>query len=432
MNDTKLLPDDPRLTAYALGELNLAECAVVEAALRADPALRVVVEEIRATARQIEAALAGEVVAPATAGTEATTVVVEINGRADTAPISGANAARTAKASSEGSPRTGGTARKRRSRGKLVRFPQSYFVIAGLAAACFALMVVLYRERFEAKQQARIAQQQKQPRPAPPAAAERPGLVAVSLAPVHGTDVASSAVTSVESPPPPATPATPADTGRSLAFIDTGLTLLEQARRDPAPLAGPAGSGAETAAAPEPVVVARGESIAASGITGVSDLAARTAAADAATSMASTPSVGGAQNSSASPTVARTAAPATFAGAVNDDIVRLDTFTVTADPLQSFLPMSYLTSTANATRGRPEPQPLPRVPRGARFGRTALASAEVIDNAFVRVADQQISTFAIDVDTASYANIRRTIEQGVLPPREAVRIEELLNYFPYE
>lgn len=43
-----------------------------------------------------------------------------------------------------------------------------------------------------------------------------------------------------------------------------------------------------------------------------------------------------------------------------------------------------------------------------------------------------LSTFSIDVDTASYANVRRFLNQGQLPPADAVRIEELINYFPYE
>ena len=53
------------------------------------------------------------------------------------------------------------------------------------------------------------------------------------------------------------------------------------------------------------------------------------------------------------------------------------------------------------------------------------------ENAWFRVADQPRSTFSVDVDTASYANVRRFLGQGRLPPRDAVRIEELLNYFPY-
>src|SRR5262249_4535869 len=39
---------------------------------------------------------------------------------------------------------------------------------------------------------------------------------------------------------------------------------------------------------------------------------------------------------------------------------------------------------------------------------------------------------SIDVDTASYANVRRYLMQNTMPPRDAVRIEELLNYFPYD
>ncbi len=47
-------------------------------------------------------------------------------------------------------------------------------------------------------------------------------------------------------------------------------------------------------------------------------------------------------------------------------------------------------------------------------------------------AEEPVSTFAIDVDTASYAFIRSTLMHGFLPSPEAVRIEEMINYFPYE
>ncbi|MEO8563615.1 MAG: von Willebrand factor type A domain-containing protein [bacterium] len=42
-----------------------------------------------------------------------------------------------------------------------------------------------------------------------------------------------------------------------------------------------------------------------------------------------------------------------------------------------------------------------------------------------------LSTFSVDVDRASYSNVRRFLNQGALPPKDAVRIEELVNYFPY-
>jgi Ca-activated chloride channel family protein len=53
------------------------------------------------------------------------------------------------------------------------------------------------------------------------------------------------------------------------------------------------------------------------------------------------------------------------------------------------------------------------------------------ENQFHRVADDPLSTFSIDVDTASYANVRRFLNQGTLPPADAVRIEELINYFHF-
>lgn len=53
------------------------------------------------------------------------------------------------------------------------------------------------------------------------------------------------------------------------------------------------------------------------------------------------------------------------------------------------------------------------------------------ENAFLPVKDNPLSTFSADVDTASYSNVRRFIEQGSLPPPDAVRIEEMLNYFPF-
>ena len=54
------------------------------------------------------------------------------------------------------------------------------------------------------------------------------------------------------------------------------------------------------------------------------------------------------------------------------------------------------------------------------------------ENPFRRVAVDPLSTFSIDVDTASYANVRRYLNAGTLPPPDAVRIEELINYFRFD
>jgi Ca-activated chloride channel homolog len=56
---------------------------------------------------------------------------------------------------------------------------------------------------------------------------------------------------------------------------------------------------------------------------------------------------------------------------------------------------------------------------------------DVEQNPVKLVSEEPVSTFSIDVDTASYANVRRFLEDGVLPPMDAVRIEELVNYFDY-
>ena len=58
--------------------------------------------------------------------------------------------------------------------------------------------------------------------------------------------------------------------------------------------------------------------------------------------------------------------------------------------------------------------------------------AHIAENDFRLVSASPLSTFSIDVDRASYANIRRFIQDGERPPVDAVRIEEMINYFPYD
>jgi Ca-activated chloride channel family protein len=57
--------------------------------------------------------------------------------------------------------------------------------------------------------------------------------------------------------------------------------------------------------------------------------------------------------------------------------------------------------------------------------------SRIEENVFLLAATNPLSTFSIDVDRASYANVRRFIHDGVRPPIDAVRIEEFINYFPY-
>ena len=59
------------------------------------------------------------------------------------------------------------------------------------------------------------------------------------------------------------------------------------------------------------------------------------------------------------------------------------------------------------------------------------AYARIEDNRFLAAGSNPLSTFSIDVDAASYSNVRRFLSQGMLPPADAVRLEELVNYFSY-
>jgi Ca-activated chloride channel family protein len=57
----------------------------------------------------------------------------------------------------------------------------------------------------------------------------------------------------------------------------------------------------------------------------------------------------------------------------------------------------------------------------------------IVENPFLNAKDNPLSTFSIDVDTASYSNMRRfIINEGSLPPKDAVRVEEMINYFTYD
>ncbi|MFV2092968.1 MAG: von Willebrand factor type A domain-containing protein, partial [Hyphomicrobiales bacterium] len=85
---------------------------------------------------------------------------------------------------------------------------------------------------------------------------------------------------------------------------------------------------------------------------------------------------------------------------------------------------------------RVKPQSLsttPREPSGAAYrdqGRDKFA--QITDNPVKVVAENPVSTFSIDVDTASYSFMRAALNRNVLPQKDAVRIEELINYFPYD
>jgi Ca-activated chloride channel family protein len=87
---------------------------------------------------------------------------------------------------------------------------------------------------------------------------------------------------------------------------------------------------------------------------------------------------------------------------------------------------------ANYPLSTPAEAPMARRADGARLAPfNTEAYDHIQDNRFHRVTVDPVSTFSIDVDTASYANVRRFLTEGRLPPIDAVRSEELINYFRY-
>ena len=82
--------------------------------------------------------------------------------------------------------------------------------------------------------------------------------------------------------------------------------------------------------------------------------------------------------------------------------------------------------------GAPQEESLRIVPRRGREDGDGESYGALVDNPWVAALQDGRSTFAIDVDTGTYPNVRRFLQRrGKLPPRDAVRIEEMINYFEY-
>jgi Ca-activated chloride channel family protein len=77
------------------------------------------------------------------------------------------------------------------------------------------------------------------------------------------------------------------------------------------------------------------------------------------------------------------------------------------------------------------PGSLPGGPDGGLEAGTAMFPEQGANRSAL-VAEQPVSTFSIDVDTASYSFVRRSLTEGAMPPVQAVRVEEMINYFPYQ
>jgi len=331
MNLNQISPDDPRLTLYALGEMEPREQVEFAKLLQQDAAARQAVAEIRATVATITAALEQEPLE---------------------APVKPA--------------------------GKVLRFPQLYFMISGLAAACFAVFFAVWQSRHQEK------------------------------LPMQLTEV------------------TLADTKEAKRAKDAGVTVALPVAA--APTSVPAvtmGRADEVAAAPKEQAVALdkfevGE--------------ARAKAAGDQLNFSARRSE--AERSVAMMQKARLAAPAPTG---LDQTAQLESSNISA--MQATQALGAVAN-YSAVGGAPAsiapnmvvPSPAMPFATGGMYRERDInteAYGYRKDNAFLRVADNPLSTFAVDVDTASYANVRRFLTQKQLPPADAVRIEELVNYFPY-
>jgi Ca-activated chloride channel family protein len=286
MNQNQISPDDPRLTLYALGEMEPHERAGFEQLLAQDAAARQVVAEIRATVETVTAALEQEPMEAAPAKTV----------------------------------------------GKVLRFPQMYFAISGLAAACFAVFFVLWQNERELKPQAHLME--------------------VALAPAKEEGAAGKDAGNAPQP----TAAAPAVT----------MGLAE--------------------ASPMPLTLPQQDS---------------------------------------------------YRSASNVARAEVDTFVSPAPAARGAITIGE----ARARQDLMAKAKLSAAPHELAIRKQSLADERDFnteaygyrkDNAYLRVADHPLSTFSVDVDTASYANVRRFLNQRQRPPADAVRIEELVNYFPYD
>lgn len=405
MNHPRLQPDDPRLTAYAVGELEGPDRAAVEAALRTDPALRAHLDDLRATAALLTSALAEEAQDAATPGPALAPVVPisegTVAGRGADAILAGEDPWRHA---------GGGDRSRGRRRERFFSFPRFYYVAGGLAAAGLAVMVTLYQDTFDAKERARGE--------ALRAAMERRGegrTVAVAL-PVFM--------------PAPASEAAPGS-----------LSLLAQTQG--------AGRAAGTAAAETGAAAAAGEqALAAARGTDAPDFSSAAGGGAAAfaqrTGLRATPPaadgrLAGGGRALAGGASAGTVGPAR--GGALDRVVRgLDGvgFARGAGDFRFTPGLRALDGMAIPGGRGLDLFPGPRATEAAGTTGAAKGAATVAEsyatgreNPFLQVRLSPLSTFAVDVDTASYSNVRRFIERRQLPPADAVRIEELVNYFPY-
>ena len=327
----KISPADPRITAYAFGELEGDELAHIAAAVQADPELQAAVAELRAFSDELGAALTDEHMAEPVAH--------------------------------------GDVAKSRKRRGLLIPFPLHY--LATVAAACFAVVVWMRHEQvappsLKKESPAMIAFQTQAP-PARVALPERAPAKLFSTEPVGEKPAVSGLIAQAQ------------DARNDSKLDTTGERTPALAAAFPAEKPKAAVRVPEAVAAPGPAVVSLR----------LND-----------------------QPKEADKMVAGGAIVVGYVESSGTEGLSTRSFDAAMAPVS----LSASTFSVSAEQGRTAPPD---------------AYAHPADSTYQFAASEPLSTFSVDVDTASYANVRRFLTGGHLPPRDAVRIEELINYFPY-
>ncbi len=385
-------PDDPKLTAYALDEIDPADRAELERLLRDDPTALAEVEETRAFAATLRHQLATEPAYPLSESQR--TEVLDAARRTEAWRASRCDAVSTGPAPNAASQRDALHANPR----KLVRFHCSPAVLSALAAsiavlASLAFLFPAIHRHYTAMRQPAIS------------VGEKDGSFKLAMAPQQQLPA------SLEIAPVPNeetfTPEHPAISAPSVSAITSSTS---------------APTSFTMAAAPIPVMKATGE------IKSL-DLAQAPTFKSTPAELAPYPKT---------PVTASRGLPTTMSSRMGGTARPAGTKSIVSlsasAPAQGRSRDYYYRGDLGGGGRMKSLGDLDRLDDGTEPRQTTdTASYEALaDNPFQRVSDQPLSTFSIDVDTASYANVRRFLNSNTLPPRDAVRIEELINYFHYD
>ncbi|HEY8990992.1 MAG TPA: von Willebrand factor type A domain-containing protein, partial [Luteolibacter sp.] len=316
-------PADPRITAYAFGELEGDELRLIEAAVQADPALQSAVAELRGFGDTLSSVLGDESIAAVPAQA----------------------------IKPEPSPQ--------KARRRLIPFPLYYLATA--AAACFALVVCM---RYETTPSAHPATKTKN--------------VAAFSSEVAPSPAQALAPAVTEAPQPAPSP---------VAFSSVALPEMPAAE------------------------VKFDKSLAVGAATDGGRVTAKAANAPIVASPVAAP-------------------PRAQSDSIASEMRRREAREMPA-PASVYLQRSADVSAGLGGVVMAPPQALAAgfMDKDARVAGEAYVHAN--ENGYHVASTEPLSTFSIDVDTASYSNVRRFLAGGRLPPRDAVRVEELINYFPY-